>query len=70
MFKIDDFVVIASNNVRLGQKGRVINRFDKHPELYSVLFLDGSTGYFEESELKVIPWDEVPDCWKDNKNLI
>jgi len=49
---INTLVVVKAPNTRLGQRGRVINRFARTRTLYAVQFDDKCISYFERSELE------------------
>jgi len=49
---ITNLVIVKAPNARLGQRGRVVNRFDRTWTLYAVQFEDNCIGYFGRSELK------------------
>ena len=49
---ITNLVVVKAPNARLGQRGRVVNRFDRTWTLYAVQFDDECIGYFGRSELE------------------
>ena len=51
---INNVVVIKAPNARLGQRGRVVNRFDRTWTLYAVQFDDNGIGYFDKSEVERI----------------
>jgi len=49
---INNLVVVKAPNVRLGQRGWVVDRFARNRVLYVVQFDDNCIGYFERSELE------------------
>jgi hypothetical protein len=49
---ITNLVIVKAPNARLGQKGRVVNRFDRTWTLYAVQFDDNCIGYLGRSELE------------------
>jgi len=65
---ITNLVIVKAPNARLGQRGRVVNRFDRTWTLYAVQFADNCIGYFGRSELdrcKTEKQDEDVDDSKD-----
>jgi len=49
---IHTLVSVKAPNARLGQRGRVVNRFVQNRTLYAVQFDDKGIGYFERPELE------------------
>ena len=49
---ITNLVIVKAPNARLGQRGQVVNRFDRTWTLYAVQFEDNCIGYFGRSELE------------------
>ena len=51
-FAINELVEVKACGIRLGHRGRVVNRFAGSRLLYAVQFPDNCVGYFERWELK------------------
>jgi len=55
---INDPVEVKVPGIRLGHRGRVVNRFARARPLYAVQFPDNCVGYFEKPELQKVPLGE------------
>jgi len=55
---INDPVEVKAPGIRLGHRGRVVNRFARTRPLYAVQFPDNCVGYFERPELEKVPLGE------------
>jgi len=55
---INDSVEVKAPGIRLGQRGRVVDRFARTRPLYAVQFPDNCVGYFERPELEKVPLGE------------
>ena len=55
---INDPVEVKVPGIRLGHRGRVVNRFARARPLYAVQFPDNCVGYFERPELQKVPLGE------------
>ena len=66
-FAISDLVEVKAAGIRLGHRGRVVNRFTRIRLLYAVQFPDNCIGYFERWELDpVAPGEAATDWERDN----
>ena len=61
---INDPVEVKAPGIRLGHRGRVVNRFARTRLLYAVQFPDNCVGYFERPELKEVPLGERAADWE------
>jgi len=58
-FAISDLVEVKATGIRLGHKGRVVNRFARTRPLYAVQFTNNCIGYFEGPEIERVTSEHV-----------
>ena len=66
---IANLVIVKAPNSRLGQRGRVVNRFDRTWTLYAVQFEDNCIGYFGRSELQRCTAEKQGKYLNENKDF-
>ena len=67
---ITNLVIVKAPNARLGQRGRVVNRFDRTWTLYAVQFDDNCIGYFGRSELERCKTEKSGENADDSKDFL
>ena len=68
-FAINELVDVKASGIRLGHRGRVVNRFALPRPLYAVQFPDNCVGYFERSELEKLPPEDAATDWERGKGF-
>ena len=63
-FVISELVEVKAPGIRLGHRGRVVNRFARNQLLYAVQFPDNCVGYFESWELEKVRQRRLPPIGK------
>ena len=56
---INELVEVTAAGIRIGHRGRLVNRFACIPPLYAVQFPDNCIGYFQKLELNRVAPEEA-----------
>ena len=66
-FVISELVEVKAPGIRLGHRGRVVNRLARNRLLYAVQFADNWIGYFEKWELEKVPPEDTATDWEGER---
>ncbi len=66
---IKEQVEVKASGIRLGHRGRVVNRFARSRPIYAIQFSDNCIGYFDGWELKKVLLEKsIKGTDKEEKN--
>ncbi len=69
-FAINEVVEVKAPSIRLGHRGRVVNRFAHSRSLYGVQFPDNCVGYFDRWELERLLPKELAAEWEKQNQCV